>query len=83
MNQLENPANFKSILALIVPGVVAELCRNRGITDEEAFKLFYLSKVYSVLESEKTKLWHLSPLAIVELLDMETSGKKIIFPEEA
>jgi len=85
MNTFEkrNPAWFKAIMSLIVPAVIAETKQRRGINDEKAFPLFYSSKVYSVLETESAKLWHLSPKALVELLDMEIAGGKIIFPEEA
>jgi len=76
-------ARFKALLALIVPGVITELKQSRGISDAEAFGQFYASKIYAVLEAEETKLWHLSPKAIVELLDMEAAGGEIIFPEEA
>jgi len=82
-SEKRNPAWFKAIMALIVPAVIAETKRRRGINDEKAFLLFYSSKVYSVLETESAKLWHLSPKALVELLDMETAGGEIVFPEEA
>jgi len=78
-----NPAWFKAIMALIVPSVIAEIKQRRQINNEKAFPLFYSSKVYSVLEAEPAKLWHLSPKALAELLDMETAGGAIIFPEEA
>ena len=78
-----NPTRFKAMMALIVPNVIAETKQRLGINDEDAFYLLYSSKVYSVLETESAKLWHLSPKALVELLDMETAGGEIIFPEEA
>ena len=79
----ENPARFKAVLELIVPNVVAEIKRRRGFTDEEAFAAFYASKVYSVLETEDAKLWHLSPKALAGLWETEAAGGELVFPEEA
>jgi hypothetical protein len=46
-------------------------------------KEFKLNVFYRTLEVESTKLWHLSPCALVELLNSELETGNIIFPEEA
>ena len=38
--------------------------------------------VYSLLEKEETKLWHLSAPALFELYDEEVRTGSITFPEE-
>ena len=38
---------------------------------------------HSKLEVEATKLWHLSPLTLANLLNEELETGTIIFPEEA
>jgi hypothetical protein len=42
-----------------------------------------IRKERGVSEVEATKLWHLSPCALVELLNSELETGNIIFPEEA
>jgi hypothetical protein len=63
--------------------VIREIRKARDISEEEAFNLLYSSFLYSKLEVEATKLWHLSPCALVELLNSELETGTIIFPEEA
>jgi hypothetical protein len=49
----------------------------------EAFELLYTSFLYSKLEQEQTKLWHLSPVTLANLLNEELETGSICFPEEA
>jgi hypothetical protein len=74
---------YKATLQMLVPMVIQTIIANRKISVIEAVKLLYVSKLYDKLENEKTKLWHLSPLALYELLEMELNTGKIIFPTEA
>lgn len=71
------------ILVILVPQVIKEIMDNENISENTAIENFYNSKVYSVLENEKTKLWHLSPKALYELYKQEVKNGKIDFPEEA
>jgi len=45
--------------------------------------LLYSSFLYSKLEMEETKLWHLSQLTLANLLNEEIKTGTITFPEEA
>jgi hypothetical protein len=74
---------FAAILAMLVPQVVALIMNRRSLADKEAIKLLYTSKLYGVLETEATKLWHLSAETLYTLLDEELTTGEIIFPEEA
>jgi hypothetical protein len=74
---------FKATLEMLVPLVIKEIEMARGITGREAFELLYSSFLYSKLEQEETKLWHLSPLTLANLLNEELETGKINFPEEA
>jgi hypothetical protein len=69
-------------LAIITPGILNLLMTNRGVTKEDAAALLFNSKLYSKLENEKTKLWHLSSLCLYELLEEELTTGKITWPEE-
>jgi hypothetical protein len=74
---------YKATLQMLVPMIIQTIIAKRKISVIEAVKLLYVSKLYDKLENEKTKLWHLSPLALYELLEMELNTGKIIFPTEA
>jgi hypothetical protein len=74
---------FKATLEMLIPLVIREIMKNRNISEQEAFELLYSSFLYSKLEIESTKLWHLSQLTLANLLNEEIETGNIIFPEEA
>ena len=74
---------FKATLQLLVPLIINEIVKARRVSDQEAFALLYSSLVYDKLENEKTKLWHLSPLCLADLLREELDTGSVTFPEEA
>ena len=74
---------FKATLQMLVPMIIQTIIEKNKMTSIEAVKSFYTSLLYEKLEIESTKLWHLSPLALYELLEMELKTGKLIFPEEA
>ena len=55
---------------------------NRSLTLGEASDLMYNSKLYEVLEDEKTKMWRLGYPLLYDLLEEELTTGKITFPEE-
>jgi len=74
---------FQAILTLLINQVVNEIVCAEKKTEKEAVESLYGSQLYHMLEEEKTKLWHLSPKALYDLLQQEKTTGKIIFPEEA
>jgi hypothetical protein len=74
---------FKATLEMLIPLVIREIMKSRNINEREAFELLYSSFLYSKLEIESTKLWHLSQLTLANLLNEEIETGTIIFPEEA
>lgn len=72
---------FEAMLVLIVPSVVDLISKNHGLDEVTATRFFYESKVYSLLEQEDTKLWHLSPLTLYNMYDEERMTGNITFPE--
>ena len=64
---------FEAMLVLIV--------KYHSKDEVTAARLFYESKVYSLLEQEDTKLWHLSPLTLFNMYDEEKKTGNITFPE--
>jgi hypothetical protein len=74
---------FKATLQMLVPMIIQTIMEKKELPVVDAIKLLYLSRLYIKLEIESTKLWHLSPLALYELLEMELETGNIIYPEEA
>ncbi|MCQ2017652.1 hypothetical protein [Clostridium butyricum] len=73
----------KALIELIVPRVIKIIMNDQRVSEEEAFTILYSSKLYSQLDNEKTKLWHLSVLTLYEMLCEEQNTGKITYPEEA
>lgn len=72
---------FEAMLVLIVPKVIGLIASNYEMDEVTATRIFYESKVYSLLEQENTKMWHLSPLALFTMFDEEQKTGNITFPE--
>lgn len=62
---------FEAMLILLVPQVVHLITENYPFDEVTASKEFYDSQVYSFLEQEDTKLWHLSALTLFNMFDEE------------
>ena len=74
---------FSSQLFLVTPQIIELITSKNQIDEEKATELLYTSELYAQLEDEKTKLWHLSPLALFEMFCEEQETGKITYPEEA
>lgn len=74
---------FEAMLMLLVPQVIHLIVKNYSYDEITAAKEFYNSKVYSFLEQEDTKLWHLSALTLFNMFDEEKQTGIVTFPEEA
>ena len=79
MNEIE----YKATLQMLLPMVIQTIIEKGNISIVPAIKLFYMSELYKKLENESTKLWHLSPLALYNLFEIEIQTGKLIFPTEA
>lgn len=74
---------FEAMLTLLVPQVIQLITANYVYDEVTASKAFYRSKVYSLLEQEDTKLWHLSALTLFNMFKEEKQTGMFTFPEEA
>jgi hypothetical protein len=74
---------LSALLAILNPAIVQLIMDNRKLINTEATKLLYNSALYAMLENESSKLWHLSPLTLYELLEEELTTGNINYPEEA
>lgn len=69
-------------LWVIVPDIAKNLMQRRNVDEKKAFELIYTSRLFKLLEDKETGMWHLSPLALCELLCEELDTGKITIPEE-
>ncbi|MCL2879165.1 MAG: hypothetical protein FWF29_02865 [Treponema sp.] len=73
---------LSALLAILNPAIVQLIMDNRKIGNIEATELLYNSALYAMLENEESKLWHLSPLVLYDLLEEELTTGSINYPEE-
>jgi hypothetical protein len=74
---------FKATLQMLIPMIIQTIIEKNKTASIAAVKSLYTSGLYEKLEIESTKLWHLSPLALYEILENELQTGKLIFPTEA
>lgn len=74
---------IRAMLEFIVPRLVRLIMDKQNMSEDEAIKELYSSTLYSRLEEEKTKLWHLSVLTLYDLWLEEKETGYITYPEEA
>ena len=77
-----NQENLNTLLTFTTPGIIQLLVDVRRITPEAAAMILYNSKLYDLLEDEKTKLWHLGYPLLYDMLEEELATGEITFPEE-
>jgi hypothetical protein len=70
------------LLTSLTSQTVKELAVRHRISELEAARLFYKSKVYKMLENEKTKFWHFSYMSLCMMYDEEKEKGGFAIPEE-
>ena len=79
-----NDMQFSTLLrSAIVPQVADLIIKEYSVSDVEAAKMFYNSKIYELLSREETKVWHFSPLTLYNIWKTENETGEIVLPEEA
>jgi hypothetical protein len=76
------PERFASILEIKASGLVEALMQKAGLNLEDALLRVYGSKLYETLEREESKLWHHSPLLLLDSLESEFRTGKPEYPDE-
>ena len=69
-----------ALLPEITAAVVDVLSDREGLSEDEAIRRLYSSKLYRDLENEETKVWHFSTETLYALLQQEKNGG-ITYPE--
>ena len=65
---------FLAIMPYISSDLVYLIAEKQNISEEEAIKKLYSSKVYELLEDEETKIWQYSTQMLYNLLEQEQNG---------
>ena len=72
---------FYSMMPVISADLVSMIVARRGISENEAIRLLYTSKIYEALEQEETKLWQYSTPMLYSLLEQEWEMGMIQYPD--
>lgn len=72
---------FAAMMPYISTDLVAMIVKNQSITEKEAIKKLYSSKLYAMLEKEETKVWQYSTQMLYTLFEQEEELGAIHFPD--
>lgn len=72
---------FLALMPYISADLVYMIINKQGLTEEEAIKKLYSSKVYAALEKEETKVWQYSTHMLYSLFEQEEKTGNIQFPD--
>ncbi len=72
---------FAAIMPIICSDLIATIVLRQDISEEDAIRKLYTSKLYAALEQEDTKVWQYSTDMLYELLDEENESGSLQFPD--
>lgn len=72
---------FLAIMPYISADLVSIISSKEDISEEEAIKQLYESKLYAMLENEETKVWQYSTQMLYKLFKQEKTTGEIQFPD--
>ena len=72
---------FVAMMPYISADLIYMIVNKQGISEEEAIKKLYASKLYASLENEETKVWQYSTQMLYSLLEQEQKNGDIQFPD--
>ena len=72
---------FVAMMPYISADLIYMIVNKQGISEEEAIKKLYASKLYAALENEETKVWQYSTQMLYSLLEQEEKTGDIQFPD--
>ena len=76
-----NKEQFNSVLSIFIADLIKKIIEEEAITEEEAIDFLYTSKLYKLLEDEKTKVWQYSTPLLYNLLKNEKEQGDLILPQ--
>jgi len=72
---------FEAIFPYKMQDLVSRIIETLKIEFDDAVQILYESDLYEALSKEETKLWHLSTEKLLEILLIEKTTGKLIFPD--
>lgn len=72
---------FIAMMPYISTDLVSLIAEKQSISEEDAIKKLYSSKLYAVLEKEETKVWQYSTQMLYSLFEQEEKNGDIRFPD--
>ena len=72
---------FIAMMPYISTDLVSLITEKQGISEEDAVKKLYSSKLYASLEKEDTKVWQYSTHMLYSLFEQEEKDGTIQFPD--
>ena len=72
---------FAAIMPYISANFISLIVEKQNITEKEAIKKLYSSKLYAALEQEDTKVWQYSTPMLYSLLEQEEKTGDFQFPD--
>lgn len=72
---------FIAMMPYISTDLVYLISEKQNISEEEAVKKLYSSKLYAILEKEETKVWQYSTPMLYGLFEQEEKNGDIQFPD--
>ena len=72
---------FAAMMPTISADLIAKITDKQGVSEEDAIKQLYASKLYAALEQEETKVWQYSTDMLYALYEQEMSTGEVIFPD--
>lgn len=72
---------FIAMMPYISTDLVSLISKKQNISEEEAIKKLYSSKLYAILENEETKVWQYSTQMLYLLFEQEQKNGTILFPD--
>ena len=72
---------FNAMIPVISADVVKTIAEKRGVSEKDAIRLLYASKLYEALEKEETKVWQYSTPMLYSLLEQEWENGTIRYPD--
>ena len=73
---------FPAIFEIKISGLVEAYMQSSSATLKEALAIVYHSRLYTALEREETKLWHHSPLLLLDCMTNELKTGVLESPDE-
>jgi len=73
--------DYTFIIPLKIYNIISLLIENKKLSFLESLKYLYNSKLYEFLSNEETKIWHLSPHKLLDILVEEKQNNNFELPD--